>query len=391
MDSPLIEAMTPYTTTIFTEMSKLAVRTESVNLGQGFPDEEGPAFLVDAACRAIRDGHNQYAPGAGVPELLRAVADHQQRFYGIELDPNTQILVTVGATEAVAAALLAMVEPGDEVITFEPFYDSYPAMVARAGGVLKAVPLTFPDASYDPEVLEAAFSDRTRVILLNTPHNPTGKIFTEAELRHVAELAERHDAWILTDEVYEHLVLGDQPHVPISTLPEAAQRTLTVSSAGKTFSMTGWKVGWISGPAVAIDAVRAMKQFMSFSACGPFQYAIAEGLAMDDAGYDELPTQLRARRAQLLDGLSDIGLTTNHPESTYFVIADLAPLGLRDAMAGMPEFAARHGVVGVPVSAFHSGAFPEVDEHAAALVRFAFCKRPELIDEGISRLRAVAT
>ncbi len=369
--------------TIFSEMSALAVQTGAVNLGQGFPDAEGPGFLVEAACRAVREGHNQYAPRAGIPELRRAIADHQRRYYDLEVDPDSQVVVTVGATEAIAAAILALVAPGDEVVTFEPFYDSYPAMVARAGGVLRTVRLRFPDHALDESALAAAFSDRTRVVLLNTPHNPTGKVFTADELAVVADLARRHDAWIVTDEVYEHLVLDGPGHVPMATLPEAADRTLTVSSAGKTFSMTGWKVGWATGPAELVAATLAVKQWLTFTASGPFQYAVADGLTHGDEWYDTLVAELRARRDQLLDGLAAAGIPTNHPAATYFAIADLSGLGVRRALAQLPEFARERGVVGVPVSAFHTG---EAVEETGSLVRLAFCKSPELLAEGLERL-----
>ncbi|GAB47189.1 aminotransferase class I/II-fold pyridoxal phosphate-dependent enzyme [Mobilicoccus pelagius] len=386
MENPLVPVMAPYASTIFSEMSALALRTNSVNLGQGFPDVEGPQFLVDLACEAIRGGQNQYAPRTGLPELRRAIADHQRRFYGLDVDPETEVLVTAGATEGIAAAILALVRPGDEVVTFEPYFDCYPPMVARAGGTLRTVPLRFPDHAVDEQALATAFSDRTRLVVLNTPHNPTGKVFTRDELRLIAELARRHDAWILTDEVYEHLVLDDTPHVPMATLPEAADRTLTMSSAGKTFSMTGWKVGWITGPAEGLAAVTSMKQWLTFTTSGPFQYAIAHGLAMDDAAYAVTADELRARRDQLLTGLADLGIRTNHPEATYFVLADLSPLGLDDALTGTTAFAEEHGVVGIPAASFVTGA--EV-EATAPLVRFAFCKREEIIAEGLRRLGAV--
>ncbi|GMA40183.1 aminotransferase class I/II-fold pyridoxal phosphate-dependent enzyme [Mobilicoccus caccae] len=387
MDSPLIPAMQPYASTIFSKMSALAVRTGAVNLGQGFPDAEGPPFLVEAAVRALREGHNQYAPRLGVPELRTAIADHQRRFYGLEIDADTQVLVTMGATEGISAAILALVQPGDEVVTFEPYYDSYPAMVARAGGTLRPVRLRFPDFALDEAELAAAFSDRTRMIVLNTPHNPTGKVFRREELELIADLARRHDAWIVTDEVYEHLVLDDVPHIPIATLPQAADRTLTIGSAGKTFSMTGWKVGWITGPAEGVAAVTSVKQWLTFTGPGIFQYAVAEGLAMDDAGYAHLTDELRARRAQLLDGLAQAGIRTNHPESTYFAIADLSSLGMPDALSGMASFAQEHGVVGVPVAAFHSG---DAVQESAPLVRLAFCKSESLIADGLERLQRAA-
>lgn len=387
MESPLIPAMEPYASTIFSEMSALAARTGAVNLGQGFPDAEGPAFLVEAACRAIREGHNQYAPRSGVPELRRAIADHQRRFYGLDIDPDTQVLVTMGATEAIAAAILALVEPGDEVVAFEPYYDSYPAMVARAGGTLRTVRLRFPDFAIDEAELADAFSDRTAMVLLNTPHNPTGKVFTPEELALIADLAARHDAWIVTDEVYEHLGLDGPAHVPMATLPQAADRTLSISSAGKTFSMTGWKVGWITGPAEGVAAVTSVKQWLTFTGPATFQYAIAEGLAQDDAGYAQLVDELRGRRTLLLDGLAAAGVPANHPASTYFAIADLSPLGVQQAVTEMASFAETHGVVGVPIAAFHSG---DAVAETGPLVRFAFCKQDAVISEGMARLARAA-
>lgn len=381
--SPLIEAMRPFTTTIFSEMSALAVQMGAVNLGQGFPDEQGSDALVEAACRALRDGHNQYAPGPGIPELRQAIVEHQESFYGLSFDPDREVLVTVGATEAVAAAVLALVAPGDEVVCFEPYYDSYPVVVARAGGVLRTCPLHFPDGSFDREQLAAAFTDRTALVILNAPHNPTGKVFSVQELEFIAELAQRHDAWIITDEVYEHLVLDGPAHVPMATLPQAADRTLTVSSAGKTFSMTGWKVGWISGPAAGVSAVRAVKQFLTFTASGPFQYAVAEGLRQPVEDYAELTTRLRRRRDLLRDGLHRLGVATNNPASTYFLTADFSSLGVTEAARQMPAFAERAGVVGIPVSALH---LEPHDAGVLPLVRLAFCKRDDVLQEALVRL-----
>ncbi|WP_226913335.1 aminotransferase class I/II-fold pyridoxal phosphate-dependent enzyme [Gephyromycinifex aptenodytis] len=385
--SPLIEAMQPFTTTIFSEMSALAARLGAVNLGQGFPDEQGPDALVEAACKAIRDGHNQYAPGTGIPQLREAISEHQQRFYGLDLDPAREVLVTVGATEAVAAAILALVSPGDEVVTFAPYFDSYPVMTARAGGILRTCPLSFPDGDFDRERLAAIFSDRTRLVILNTPHNPTGKVFSRDEMEFIAELALRHDAWILTDEVYEHLILDEAEHIPMACLGQVADRTLTVSSAGKTFSMTGWKVGWVSGPAAAVAAVTAVKQFLTFTASGPFQYAVAEGLRQPVQAYSELASRLRRRRDFLRDSLQGLGLATNNPAATYFLLADFGPLGVSDAAAQMPEFAERVGVVGIPVSAFH---LPPPEAYVQPLVRLAFCKRDEVLQEAMRRLGTVS-
>ena len=384
MSSPLVSRMAGFGSTIFAEMTALATRTGAVNLGQGFPDTDGPREMLEAAKAAIDAGRNQYPPGPGVPELLEAIADHQSRFYGIPLDPASEVLVTVGATEAIAASVLALCEPGDEVVTFEPYYDSYAATIALASGVRRTSVLRFPDFAVDEKSLRAAFSPRTRMVLLNSPHNPTGKVFTREELSLVAELAREYDAWVVTDEVYEHLVFDGTEHVPMATLPGMAERTLTISSAGKTFSATGWKVGWVTGPAEAVAAVRAVKQFLTFVGSGPFQPAVAVALGLGDEVYAGLSRSLEAKRDLLLTGLRDAGLAVSVPEGTYFVIADAAPLGAVDGLdfcRRLPELA---GVVGVPVSVFHDD-----QEAARTLVRFAFCKRDEVLQEAVRRLHAM--
>ncbi|PID96546.1 MAG: aminotransferase [Actinomycetales bacterium] len=377
-------ALTPFGTTIFATMSALAVEHDAINLGQGFPDSDGPSSVLDAAVAAIRGGRNQYPPGPGVPELLAAVAEHQQRFYGIELDPSREVLVTVGATEAIAASVLALVRPGDEVVTFEPYYDSYAATIALAGGVRRTAVLRFPDFAVDEASLRAAFSPRTRVVLLNSPHNPTGKVFTRAELGLVAELAREYDAWVITDEVYEHLVFDGAVHVPMATLPQMWDRTVTISSAGKTFSTTGWKVGWVTGPAELVAAVRAVKQFLTFVGSGPFQPAVAVGLGLPDRTFAAFASELQGKRDRLCAGLAAAGLAISRPAGTYFVIADAAPLGATDAETFCRELPVRAGVVGVPVSVFHDD--PDV---ARTLVRFAFCKRDEVLTEAARRLGAM--
>ncbi len=374
-------ALAPFGTTIFATMSALALRHNAINLGQGFPDTDGPPQVLEAAVAAIRGGRNQYPPGPGVPELLTAIADHQRRFYGIELAPEREILVTVGATEAIAATVLALVQPGDEVVTFEPYYDSYAATIALAGGVRRTSVLRFPDFAVDEASLRAAFSPRTRMVLLNSPHNPTGKVFTRDELALICQLARDHDAWVVTDEVYEHLLFDGREHVPVATLPGMFERTITISSAGKTFSTTGWKVGWVMGPEAAVAAVRAVKQFLTYVGSGPFQPAVASGLALGDPVYAELADSLQRKRDLLCAGLSDAGLSVSRPEGTYFVIADAAPLGAQDAVAFCHELPARAGVVGVPVSVFHDD-----PEAARTLVRFAFCKRDEVLVEAVRRL-----
>ncbi|NHA66984.1 pyridoxal phosphate-dependent aminotransferase [Phycicoccus flavus] len=368
-------------TTIFATMTQLALEKDAVNLGQGFPDTDGPGEVLDAAVEAIRSGRNQYPPGPGVPELRRAVAAHQERFYGLRPDPDTEVLVTVGATEAIATAMLALVRPGDEVVTFEPYYDSYAATIALAGGVRRTSLLRFPDFGVDEASLRAAFSDRTRVVLLNTPHNPTGKVFTREELELVAELAREHDAWVVTDEVYEHLAFDGRRHVPLATLPGMAERTLAISSGGKTFSTTGWKVGWMTGPAEVVAAARALKQFLTFVGSGPFQPAIAAGLGLPDAVFHGLADSLAAKRDRLVAGLRAAGFQVPVPEGGYFVLADAAPLGVADATPFCLELPETAGVVGVPASAFHDD-----PDAGRTLVRFAFCKRDEVLDEGIRRL-----
>lgn len=386
----LVERMRGFGTTIFAEMSALATATGAINLGQGFPDTDGPPELLDAAVAAIRGGRNQYPPGPGVPELLAAVAAHQQRFYGIELDPAREVLVTAGATEAIASVVLALCEPGDEVVTFEPYYDSYAATIALAGAVRRTSVLRFPDFAVDEASLRAAFSSRTRLVLLNTPHNPTGKVFTRAELDLICALAREHHAWVVTDEVYEHLAFDGLEHVPVASLPGMWERTITISSAGKTFSATGWKVGWLSGPAEAVAAARTVKQFLTFVASGPFQPAVATALGLGDAVYARLASSLQRKRDLLCAGLTDAGLPISVPSGTYFVIADAAGLGggsggSLSALELCRELPARCGVVGVPVSVFHDD-----PEAARTLVRFAFCKRDEVLTEAAGRLAGLA-
>jgi N-succinyldiaminopimelate aminotransferase len=370
--------MQGFGTTIFAEMSALAVRTGSVNLGQGFPDTDGPPHLLDAAVQAIRAGHNQYPPGPGIPELRAAVAEHQRACYGIDLDPDTEVLVTTGATEAIAAAVLALADSGDEVVLFEPYYDSYAATVSLAGATRRVVTLR-PDSggwTFDPAELAAAITPRTRLILLNTPHNPTGKVFTADELATVAELAVAHDLVVVADEVYEHITFDGRRHVPIATLPGMAARTVTIGSAGKTFSVTGWKVGWASGPAHLVAAVRTVKQFLTYVSGAPFQPAVAQALA--ERSYRGLAEDLQARRDQLCTGLAELGYHVIVPEATYFATVDVQGDGVAFCRA-LPQ---RAGVVAIPSSVFYDS--PAGD----SLVRFAFCKRPEVLDEALARLAA---
>jgi N-succinyldiaminopimelate aminotransferase len=377
--------MQGFGTTIFAEMSALAASTGAINLGQGFPDTDGPREMLDAAVAAINDGRNQYPPGPGVPELRAAVAAHQRRFYGLDVDPDREVLVTAGATEAIAAVVLALCEPGDEVVTFEPYYDSYAATIALAGAVRRTAVLRFPDFTVDEESLRAAFSSRTRLVLLNSPHNPTGKVFSRAELELVCELAREHDAWVVTDEVYEHLVFDGAEHLPVATLPGMAERTVTISSGGKTFSATGWKVGWLHGPEAAVTAARTVKQFLTYVASGPFQPAVAVALGLGDEVYDDLASSLQAKRDLLCEGLQAGGLQVTRPAGTYFVIADAAPLGVTDALDFCRRLPSLCGVVGVPVSVFHD----DVDA-ARTLVRFAFCKRDDVLHDAVGRLATLA-
>ena len=372
--------------TIFAEMSALAASTGALNLGQGFPDEDGPEPVLEAARDAIARGVNQYAPGRGFPDLLSAVAEHQKRFYGIELDPQREVLITVGATEALAATLLALIDsPDDEVVVFEPYYDSYAACVALAGAKLVPVPLRWPDFQPDLEQLASAVTDRTRVILVNDPHNPTGSVFSREVLDEVVRLAHRHDAIIVTDEVYEHLVF-DGPHVPIATLPGAAERTLSISSAGKTFSLTGWKTGWVTGPANLVTAVLAVKQFLTYVGGSPFQPAIAVGLRLPEAFFASVASEMAAKAALLGTGLRAAGFDASSTGASYFTALDAARLGATDADAFCRELPARAGVVGIPLTAFVS---PAHRAQYATLVRFAACKRVDVLADAAQRLAAM--
>jgi len=373
----------PFTTTIFNEMSVLAARTGSINLGQGFPDTDGPPEVAEAAVAAIRAGHNQYPPGAGLPALRQAVADHQRRWYGLDHDPDTEVVVTMGATEAIAAAVLGLCEPGDEVVTLEPYYDSYAATIAMAGARRRVVTLRAPDFALDPDALAAAVGPRTRLVLLNSPHNPTGRVLSADELAAVARVCVDRDLLAVTDEVYEHLVY-DGRHIPLATLPGMAERTVTISSHGKTFSFTGWKVGWACGPADLIAAVRTTKQYLSYSGATPFQHAATVALGLPDTYYRELAAGLAHRRDLLCEGLRDAGLTTFTPQGTYFATTDAASVGASDGVEfcfGLPE---RIGVVAVPMSVFYDDT-----EAGRTLVRFAFCKRPEILAEAATRLKGL--
>ncbi|MEU0185401.1 pyridoxal phosphate-dependent aminotransferase [Streptomyces sp. NPDC006207] len=379
---PLNRALAEFGTTIFAEMSALAVRTGAINLGQGFPDTDGPEEVREAAVRALRDGRgNQYPPGPGVPELRLAVAEHQLRFHGLGFDPGTEVLVTAGATEAIAATMLGLLEPGDEVIAFEPFYDSYAACIAMSGA--RRVPLTLRAPSFRPDLdaLRAAVTPRTRLLLLNSPHNPTGMVLTRQELAAIAELAVERDLIVVTDEVYEHLTYGTE-HVPLASFPGMRDRTVTISSAGKTFSFTGWKVGWVTAAPVLVDAVRAAKQYLTYVSAGPFQYAVAEALRLPDAYYRDFREDLRRKRDLLSDGLEAAGFRVFRPEGTYFVTTDIRPLDEKDGLAFCRALPERCGVVAVPNVIFYDDA-----EEGRSLVRFAFCKREDVLRESVERLR----
>jgi N-succinyldiaminopimelate aminotransferase len=371
--------------TIFAEMSALAARTGAINLGQGFPDEDGPIEVLEAARAAIANGVNQYPPGRGIPDLLAAIAEHQRRFYGAVLDPARDVLVTAGATEALAATLLALIDgPDDEVVVFEPHYDSYAAVVALAGARLVTVPLRWPDFQPDLDDLRRAVTDRTRVILVNDPHNPTGAVFGADVRAEVVRLAERHDAVIVTDEVYEHLVF-DEPHVPIAGMPGAWERTLSISSGGKTFSATGWKIGWVTGPADLVDAVLAVKQFLTYVNGSAFQPAIATGLRLPDEFFRGIGQTLKAKQDLLGEGLRAAGFAVSTPSGSYFTVADAGPLGATDADAFCRELPERAGVVAIPMTAFVT---PGRRAEYSTLVRFAACKRVSVLQEAASRLAA---
>ncbi len=371
-------------TTIFAEMSALAVRTGSVNLGQGFPDTDGPAAVAQVAADAVLDGRgNQYPPGPGVPDLRVAIVDHQRRFYGLEYDPDSEVLVTAGATEAIAATMLALVEPGDEVIAFEPYYDSYAASIAMAGGTRVPVTLRPPGFRPDLVALKAAITPRTRLILLNSPHNPTGAVFTRDELAGIARIAVEHDLLVVTDEVYEHLVYTGE-HVPIATLPGMPERTVSISSGGKTFSFTGWKIGWVTGQPELVSAVRAAKQFLTYVSGGPFQYAIAAALGQPDQYFTDLRDDLRMKRDLLSEGLAGLGFEVYPTDGTYFVTTDVAALGETDGIEFCARLPERAGVVAIPSAVFYDDR-----EAGRTQVRFTFCKRPEVLKEALTRLSAL--
>ncbi|WP_328439484.1 pyridoxal phosphate-dependent aminotransferase [Streptomyces sp. NBC_00444] len=375
-------------TTIFAEMSALALSTGSINLGQGFPDTDGPDEVREAAVRALRDGRgNQYPPGPGIPELRGAVADHQRQRYGLSYDPDREVLVTAGATEAIAASLLALLEPGDEVIAFEPYYDSYAACIAMAGGTRVPVTLRPHEGSFrlDLDELRDAVTDRTRLLLINTPHNPTGTVLTREELTAIAELAVERDLLVVTDEVYEHLVFDGAEHLPLATFPGMRERTVTIGSAGKSFSFTGWKVGWVTSTPELVTAVRSAKQFLTYVASGPFQYAVAEALRLPETYFTAFRQDMLVKRDLLAAGLAESGFEVFKPAGTYFITTDIRPLGESDGFAFCRALPERAGVVAIPNAVFY-----DHREAGAPFVRFAFCKQTGVLEEAVKRLKALA-
>jgi N-succinyldiaminopimelate aminotransferase len=377
---PLTSRLAGFGTSVFAEMTALAREHGAVNLGQGYPDFDGPEFVKQAAVAALRAGHNQYAPMPGLPALQEAVAEHQRRFYGLEHDPAAEITIHAGATEALCATFAALLDPGDEAIVFQPFYDAYLPGIALAQATPRVVPLAPPEFRLDPDALEAAVSPRARLLVLNSPHNPVGRVFTRDELDAIAAVCLRHDLLVVTDEVYEHIVF-DGEHVPVATLPGMRERTVTISSAGKTFSLTGWKVGWTCAPPDLAAAVRAVHQFVTFAVATPFQHAVAAALAAGDDYYARLGAAYRARRDRLCDGLEEVGFGVRRPEGTYFAVADIRPLGYDDDETFCRTLVERVGIAAIPVSAFASG------KGIRHLVRFAFCKDDATLDEGLRRLR----
>lgn len=385
-----VRRLQPYAVTIFAEMSALAARIGAVNLGQGFPDEDGPPEMLKIAENAIADGANQYPPGLGIAPLREAIAAQRNRTYGITYDPDTEVLVTVGATEAIAASVIGLVEPGSEVLLIEPFYDSYSPVIAMAGCERRAVPMIQADGGFriDVDALRRAITPKTEALIVNSPHNPTGMVATDDELRALAALAVEADLLVITDEVYEHLVFDGRRHIPLASYPGMADRTVTISSAAKMFNVTGWKIGWACGPAELIAGVRAAKQYLSYVGGAPFQPAVAHALDNEQAWVSALRDSLQRKRDRLGSALADLGFEVHDSFGTYFLCADPRPLGFSDSAAFCADLPHRAGVAAIPMSAFcDPGA-----EHAGAwnhLVRFAFCKRDDTLDEAIRRLGAL--
>ena len=382
-DPYIKNSMREFGETIFAEMSALAVKTGAINLGQGFPDTDGPQEIAELAITAIRDGHNQYPPGLGIKKLRDAISHHQMRFYGLEFDPETEVLVTAGATEAIAASLLAICEQGDEIITFEPYYDSYAASIALAGGVRRVVTLNTPEYTFSIDDLEKLINGKTKAILLNSPHNPTGKVFTHNELSQIANLCIEHDLVAICDEVYEHLVFEGE-HIPLIQYPGMRDRTIQISSAGKTFSFTGWKIGWVCAQPALLDTVRTAKQFLTYVNGAPFQHAIAEALNLPDHYFDNFLEDMRVKRDCLSQGLEKAGLTTFTPQGTYFVTADIEKLGYKDGKQFCLDLPVQCGVVAVPNVVFYDN-----KDLGSTLIRFAFCKRLDVLEKAVERLQTL--
>ncbi|AFE10732.1 class I/II aminotransferase [Corallococcus coralloides DSM 2259] len=385
----LAQRVSRFGTTVFSEFSALALKHQAVNLGQGFPDFDGPDAIKEAAWKAIQGGVNQYAPGTGAKDLRNAIAEHSQRFYNHAVDPDTMVTVTSGATEAILDVILGLVDPGDEVVAFEPFYDSYDANIAFVGATPRYVPLRPPDAEhatwwFDRDEVRAAFGPKTRLLILNSPHNPTGKVFTREELEFLGHLCAEHDVKVLADEVYEHIVFAPAKHLRAATVPVLADRTVTVSSAGKSFSLTGWKVGWIIAPPPLRDAVQRAHQFVTFATASPFQAAMAVALRLPDSYFQELTALYTARRERLLTGLRAAGLQAYSPEGSYFILADIRGYGFEDDVAFCRHLVTEVGVAGIPPSVFYG---PEHRHLGQRFARFAFCKTDGVLDEAVRRLR----
>jgi N-succinyldiaminopimelate aminotransferase len=382
----ITEKLVPFGTTVFAEMTALAQKHDAINLAQGFPDFEGPPEIVEAAVQALRSGNNQYARSRGHPPLTEAIAAAQRRYYGLDYDPLTEVVVFSGATEGISASLLGILNPGDEVILFEPFYDSYLPCLALAGAIPRFLTLRFPDFALDGDALRALITDRTRMIILNTPMNPTGKVFTEEELGIIASVCREHDLVALTDEVYEHLVFDEAEHKPLASLPGMRDRTLTLSSAGKTYSFTGWKIGWGTGPAALVDGAQAAHQFLTYTIATPLQTAVAFALRnFAEEFVAEFRAEYLARRDFLVSALQDVGFDVALPKGTYFVLVDFTPVFEGDDWEFARWLTIEHGVAAIPPSSF----FQADAEEGRRLARFAFCKKMETLEAAAERLRRI--
>jgi N-succinyldiaminopimelate aminotransferase len=384
----LVDATGAVRSTIFAEISALATEHGAVNLGQGYPDEDAPREVLDAAIDAINAGLNQYPPGRGMPVLREAIAAHRERFWGDVVDPATEVIATTGATEGIAVALLALAGIGDEVVTFEPYYDSYAAIIGLSGATHVTIPLRGDDFQPEPADIDRAITDKTKVVLLNNPHNPTGSVIKPELLERIAARAAAHDAVIVSDEVYEHLVYDDAPFTPMALIPGARERTLTISSAAKTFRVTGWKIGWMTGPASLIEHMLAVKQFTTYVNGAPFQPAIAVGLGLPDSYFTEQRDSLQKRRDLLTEGLRTAGFRVSGSSGSYFVVADAAPLGITDGEVAARELTIDPGVASIPLQAF---APRSTDPVVRSSLRFAFCRTEEAILDATARLRAFAS